>query len=88
MTKRARKEYHRDWRKKTARRCECGNPGTVWNHGGMICERCSELEYQRDLRASWSEKTALARRKAYLFGGLSEHRIVTGNKTPSRGAVE
>ncbi len=86
MTKPARRKYLREWRKHTAHRCECGQPGMVWNHGGMICERCSNLEYLRDLRESFKQHRR--NRKGYLFGGLEEHRIVHDGRTGVRGPQE
>lgn len=75
MTKIQRRKYLRKWRAKQRRRCECGNPGTVESHEGLICARCSRLEYLRDLRSTFAE------RKGYLFGGLPEHSLWTDGKT-------
>ena len=77
MTQAARREYQRKWRARP-RRCECGQPATVPNHGGKICQRCADLEYKRKLRESWRE------RHEQLFGGLSEFRLAGDRRTKVR----
>ena len=81
MTKLQRRAYLREYRKRN-RNCECGNPATVPSHGGKICERCARLEYLRDLRASFEQRWM--ERKQWLFGGMSEHRIVSDGRTVVR----
>jgi len=81
MTKRERHklEQRRKWRRAfRARpgRCLCGSPGTLLKWGDHICQRCFDVEAERDREESRREH----RKKRGVDGGLEEYRFRINGK--------